>query len=104
MTMEPSSSNQAGQPYHYNASQPNPQQPQPGRPDDNGSLHTYSLGSVSRPYVAHGWIEQALPHGAKYYVNPRHLVTVTSIVEMAGSAPEGYEMWVRLGEGPAPTA
>ncbi|OAX39078.1 hypothetical protein K503DRAFT_690330 [Rhizopogon vinicolor AM-OR11-026] len=96
--------------YHYNVSQPTPQRAQPARPDGNGSAHTYSYGSVSRPYVARGWIEQALPHGAKYFVNPRvqattdvdlrnltKLEAVMSVVEAAGSAPEGCEMWVREG-------
>jgi hypothetical protein len=80
------------------------------------TVHTYSLGSVSRPYVARGWIERALPHGAKYFVNPRiqantdvdlrnlaKLEMVTSIVETAGSAPEGvrWRPWVQLRQGPA---
>jgi hypothetical protein len=96
--------------YHYSISQPTPQRAQPARPD--GSAHTYSYGSVSRPYVARGWIEQALPHGTKYFVNPHvqatadvdlrnltKLEAVMSVVEAAGSAPEGCEMWVR--DGPA---
>jgi len=76
-----------------------------------GSAHTYSYGSVSRAYVACGWIEKVLPHGAKYFVNPHirattnvdlwniaKLEAVMSVVEV-DSAPEGCEMWVR--EGPA---
>jgi len=110
---EPSPSDQVAEPYHYNnVSQPTPQRAQAARVDGNGSAHTYSYGSVSRPYVARGWIEKALPHGAKYFVNPRiqattdvdlrnmaKLEAVMSVVEMVDSAPEGCEMWVR--EGPA---
>ncbi|OAX34366.1 hypothetical protein K503DRAFT_774627 [Rhizopogon vinicolor AM-OR11-026] len=57
--------------YHYNISQSTPQRAQPARPDGNGSAHIYSYEPVSRLYVARGWIEQALPHGVKYFVNPR---------------------------------
>ena len=55
---------------------PSDQVAEPG----NGSAHTYSYGSVSRPYVTRGWIEKALPHGAKYFVNPR--IQATADVEL----------------------
>jgi len=105
----PTPSSEIAQTYqNVNVSQPTPQRPQPARLDGNGSAHTYTYGSVSRPYASRGWIEQALPHGAKYYVNPRiqattdvdlrnlaKLEAVMSVVETAGIAPEGCEMWAR---------
>ncbi|KAG0695996.1 hypothetical protein DFH29DRAFT_244339 [Suillus ampliporus] len=122
---QPSPSSQIAQSYReqtFNYSQPTPQRPQAARLDangsahngsaHNGSAHTYSYGSVSRPYASRGWIEHALPHGGKYFVNPRiqaitdidlrnlaKLEAVMSVVETAGNAPEGCEMWAR--EGPA---
>lgn len=109
---QPSPETESYHPHAFGVSHPTPQRAQPARLDGNGSAHTYSYGSVSRPYAGRGWIEQALPHGAKYFVNPRvqattdidlrnlaKLEAVMSVVEMAGSAPEGCEMWVR--EGPA---
>lgn len=109
---QPSPSPQSYRSHAFDVSHPTPQRAQPARLDGNGSAHTYSYGSVSRPYAGRGWIEQALPHGAKYFVNPRiqattdvdlrnlaKLEAVMSVVEMAGSAPEGCEMWAR--EGPA---
>jgi len=104
----------AAQSYHYNVSQPTPQRAHAARlnGNGNGSAHTYSYGSVSRPYVSRGWMEQGLPHGGKYFVNPRihattdvdlrnlaKLESVMLVAETAGTAPEGCEMWVR--EGPA---
>ncbi|KAG1743655.1 uncharacterized protein EDB91DRAFT_1200564, partial [Suillus paluster] len=60
------------------------------------------------PYASCGWIEQTYPLGGKYFVNPRiqattdidlrnltKLEAVMSVVETAGSAPEGCEMWAR---------
>ncbi|KAG1766884.1 hypothetical protein EV702DRAFT_782332 [Suillus placidus] len=109
---QPSPSTQSYHSHTFGVSQPTPQRAQPARLDGNGSAHTYSYGSVSRPYAGRGWIEQALPHGAKYFVNPRiqattdvdlrnlsKLEAVMSVVETAGSAPEGCEMWAR--DGPA---
>lgn len=107
---QPSPSTQSYHSHTFGVSHPTPQRAQPARLDGNGSAHTYSYGSVSRPYAGRGWIEQALPHGARYFVNPRiqattdvdlrnlsKLEAVMSVVEMAGSAPEGCEMWAREG-------
>ncbi|KAJ8594531.1 hypothetical protein M405DRAFT_838473 [Rhizopogon salebrosus TDB-379] len=107
---EPSPSSQA-EPYHY-ISQPTPQRAQAARLEGNSSPHTYSYGSVSRPYAACGWMEHALPHGMKYFANLRiqattdadlqnsaKLTAVMSVVERTGSVPERCEMWVR--DGPA---
>ncbi|KAG1859317.1 hypothetical protein DFJ58DRAFT_840189 [Suillus subalutaceus] len=106
----PSPSTQSYHSHTFDVSHPTPQRAQPARLEGNGSAHTYSYGSVSRPYAGRGWIEQALPHGAKYFVNPRIQATtdvdlrnlskldaVMSVVETAGSAPEGCEMWARDG-------
>ncbi|KAG1743656.1 uncharacterized protein EDB91DRAFT_220431 [Suillus paluster] len=112
---EPSPSSHIAQSYRsqtLNYSQPTPQRAQPARLEGNGSAHTYTYGSVSTPYAIRGWVEKALPHGGKYFVNPRIQATtdidlrnlakldmVMSVAETAGIAPEGCEMWVR--EGPA---
>lgn len=109
---QPSPSPQSYHAHNFGMSHPTPQRPQPARLEGNGngSAHTYSYGSVSRPYASRGWIEQALPHGAKYFVNPRiqattdvdlrnlsKLEAVMSVMETAGSAPEGCEIWAREG-------
>ncbi|KAG1807296.1 uncharacterized protein BJ212DRAFT_757624 [Suillus subaureus] len=107
---QPSPSPESYHSHTFGVSHPTPQRAQPARLEGNGSAHTYSYGSVSRPYASRGWIEQALPHGGKYFVNPRIQATtdvdlrnlskldaVMSVVETAGSAPEGCEMWAREG-------
>ena len=88
--------------------QPTPRWAQPPQFDVNGSARNYSYGSVTTPYADRGWFEYILPHGLRYFGNPRKSTTtdldlrnfskldqVTSAIDTVDSVPEGCEIWVR---------
>ena len=88
--------------------QPTPRWAQPPRFDVNGSARNYSYGSVTMPYADRGWFEYQLPHGLRYFGNPRKSATtdldlrnfskldqVTNTIDTADSVPEGCEIWIR---------